>query len=260
MIVRALGVSLVLAVSQAAQPPLDPCAENSQSGRERHCEMREESPHGTNGARRRSRAKRRRARPRMERTGRAAANASRGLRRRHVARARARGCGPSDDAGGTASDGRPDGARQRALGDVLLSRCAGEHAACDQHEQRRHFSRRVQRAPRFFARPTAASGVRAAAGDIRGRTQNGGLHVELAGPRWEGEGLDVETRNGSVRLTLPANYSAEFETGTVHGRVQIDFPATIHSGRERRFTATLGSGGPKVRAVTTNGSVVVRRQ
>jgi DUF4097 and DUF4098 domain-containing protein YvlB len=85
--------------------------------------------------------------------------------------------------------------------------------------------------------------VRAAAGDIRGRTENGGLHIELAGARWEGEGLDVETRNGSVRLA-----------------VQIDFPATIHSGRERRFTATLGAGGPKVRAVTTNGSVVVRRQ
>jgi hypothetical protein len=42
MIVRALGVSLLLAVSQAAQPPLDLCAENSQSGRERHCEVREE--------------------------------------------------------------------------------------------------------------------------------------------------------------------------------------------------------------------------
>jgi hypothetical protein len=35
MIVRALGVSLLLAVSQAAQPPIDLCAENSQSGRER---------------------------------------------------------------------------------------------------------------------------------------------------------------------------------------------------------------------------------
>ena len=102
--------------------------------------------------------------------------------------------------------------------------------------------------------------LRAAAGDIKGHTQNGGLHLELAGPRWQGQGLDVETRNGSVRVTLPADYSAEFETGTVHGRVQIDFPATIYSGRERRFTATLGSGGPKVRAITTNGSVIVVRQ
>jgi len=97
-------------------------------------------------------------------------------------------------------------------------------------------------------------------GDLKGRTQNGGLQIELGGSRWEGTGLDVETQNGGVRLNLPANYSAELETGTVHGRVEIDFPVVIHSGRQRVFTTTLGSGGPKVRAMTTNGSVVVRRQ
>src|SRR5262245_49698564 len=42
MMVRALGVSFLMALSQAAQPPVDLCAENSQSGRERHCEVREE--------------------------------------------------------------------------------------------------------------------------------------------------------------------------------------------------------------------------
>ncbi len=101
--------------------------------------------------------------------------------------------------------------------------------------------------------------LRQVGGDLRGRTQNGGLQIELAGSRWEGTGLDVETQNGGVRLNLPANYSAELETGTVHGRVEIDFPVVIHSGRQRVFTTTLGSGGPKVRAMTTNGSVVVRR-
>jgi hypothetical protein len=98
------------------------------------------------------------------------------------------------------------------------------------------------------------------AGDLKGYTQNGGLRIELAGDRWEGQGLDVETRNGAVRLTLPANYSTELETGTVHGRVEIDFPATIHPGRHRLFAATFGSGGPKIRTVTTNGSVTVRRE
>ena len=145
MIVRALGVSLLMAVSQAAQPPLDLCAENSQSGRERHCEVREEiltgqtaldvDPGRNGGVHVRGWSRQDvRLRTRVE-----------GLRRRRVARARARCRGPSDDAGGTASDRRPDGARQRALGDVVLSRCAGEHAACDQHEQRRHLSRGVQR-------------------------------------------------------------------------------------------------------------------
>jgi DUF4097 and DUF4098 domain-containing protein YvlB len=97
-------------------------------------------------------------------------------------------------------------------------------------------------------------------GDLKGQTQNGGLRIELAGTRWDGQGLDMETHNGSVRLTLPASYSAELETGTVHGRVEIDFPVLIHSGRQRVFTTTLGSGGPKIRAMTTNGSVIVRRQ
>jgi hypothetical protein len=31
----------------------------------------------------------------------------------------------------------------------------------------------------------------------------------------------------------------------------------IYAGLERRFTTTLGSGGPKIRAVTTNGAVRV---
>ena len=102
--------------------------------------------------------------------------------------------------------------------------------------------------------------VRDVGGDITGQTQNGSLRVELTGARWDGRGLDLETRNGSVRLSLPSNYSAELETGTVHGRVSIDFPVTIHPGRQRRFTATLGAGGARVRAITTNGSVVVLRQ
>jgi DUF4097 and DUF4098 domain-containing protein YvlB len=101
--------------------------------------------------------------------------------------------------------------------------------------------------------------LRHVGGDVKGTAQNGGLRIELTGSRWIGQGLDLETRNGGVRLTLPEKYSAELETGTVNGRVDIDFPMLIHSGRQRRFTTTLGAGGPKIRAMTTNGSVTVRR-
>lgn len=103
--------------------------------------------------------------------------------------------------------------------------------------------------------------LRDVGGDIRGRAQNGALRIDLTGGRWEGAGLDVETHNGAVRLMMPAAYSAELETGTVNGRVEIDVPMVIHHpGRARRFTATIGKGGPKIRAVTHNGSVVVRTQ
>jgi len=97
-------------------------------------------------------------------------------------------------------------------------------------------------------------------GDLRGHTQNGSLRIELSGTRWNGTGLDVATTNGAVQLTIPDNFSAELETGTVNGRVEIDFPMMIHAGRQRLFTTTLGAGGPKIRAMTTNGRVSVRRQ
>jgi hypothetical protein len=35
---------------------------------------------------------------------------------------------------------------------------------------------------------------------------------------------------------------------------------TMHPGRQRLYTATLGLGGPKIRAVTTNGAVMVLRR
>ena len=102
--------------------------------------------------------------------------------------------------------------------------------------------------------------LREVGGDVRGFTQNGGLRIDLSGARWDGQGLDIETRNGGVRLTVPSNYSAELETGTVHGSVNIDFPMTIHPGRQRLYKATLGLGGPKVRAITTNGGVTIERK
>jgi Toastrack DUF4097 len=96
-------------------------------------------------------------------------------------------------------------------------------------------------------------------GDIKGQTTNGGVSVNLAGDRWDGAGLDVETHNGGVRLSMPDNYSAVLDTGTVNGRIHIDFPITVQ-GRSDHITTTLGSGGAKVRAVTTNGGVTIQKR
>ena len=97
-------------------------------------------------------------------------------------------------------------------------------------------------------------------GDIRGDTTNGGLSVELSGDRWDGEGLDVETHNGGVRMTVPESYSAELETGTTNGSVSVDFPVMVQGRFGRRLNTTLGSGGARVRVVTTNGGVTIRRR
>ena len=98
------------------------------------------------------------------------------------------------------------------------------------------------------------------AGAVHGYTTNGGLHVELAGKSWEGSQLDARTTNGGVSLSVPSSYSAHLETGTVNGHINVDFPVTVHGEINRQLSIDLGSGGPLIRAVTTNGGVSIKRK
>ena len=96
-------------------------------------------------------------------------------------------------------------------------------------------------------------------GAVRGSTTNGGLVIELSGDRWDGEALDVSTTNGGVIMSLPENYSARVETGTVNGSVNVDFPVTVQGKISKQIALDLGSGGALVRAMTTNGGVRLKR-
>ncbi|MDJ0839182.1 MAG: DUF4097 family beta strand repeat-containing protein [Acidobacteriota bacterium] len=96
------------------------------------------------------------------------------------------------------------------------------------------------------------------AGNVNGRTTNGGVKVELDGDTWDGAGLDVQTTNGGVVLSMPAGYNARLETGTVNGSIKTDFPVTVKGKIGRKLNATIGNGGATIRVRTTNGGVAVR--
>lgn len=101
--------------------------------------------------------------------------------------------------------------------------------------------------------------LRRVGGTVRGSTTNGGLVVELSGDRWDGETLDVRTTNGGIVLSVPENYSANLETGTVNGGINVDFPVTVQGKINKQLAVNLGSGGATVKAMTTNGGVRVKR-
>jgi len=110
---------------------------------------------------------------------------------------------------------------------------------------------------------TATNGpvaLRDVGGDVRARVQNGPLTVSLAGQRWNGAGLDAETTNGPITLSVPSGYAATLTTGTVNGPMNIDIPVTVQGRFPRQFTTQLGGGGAPVRVVTTNGPVQVSRR
>ena len=105
--------------------------------------------------------------------------------------------------------------------------------------------------------------LRGIGGNVHGTTTNGGVHVELSGNRWDGEALDLKTTNGGVNLVMPENYSAHLETSTVNGGVSVDYPVNLPVNERGRLpkdiSADLGSGGPTVRAITTNGGIRLHR-
>lgn len=101
-------------------------------------------------------------------------------------------------------------------------------------------------------------------GNVHARTTNGPLNISLAGTSWTGEGLDAETRNGPVSVTVPDGYSAQLEASTVNGPLHLGIPVTIQgelpAGRNRSIKAPIGSGGAPIRAVTTNGPVSINKR
>ncbi len=101
--------------------------------------------------------------------------------------------------------------------------------------------------------------LRRVGGEVRGSTTNGGLVIELTGDRWDGDSLNVSTTNGGIILSVPENYSAHLQTGTVNGNVSVDFPVTVQGQITKQLAVNLGSGGQTVKAMTTNGGVQVKK-
>ena len=99
-------------------------------------------------------------------------------------------------------------------------------------------------------------------GDVRGRTTNGGVDIELDGATWQGEGLDVQTSNGGVRISVPEHYSARLEASTTNGGLNSDFPVMTRGlgRRPREIEATLGGGGAPIRVRTSNGGVKISKR
>lgn len=100
--------------------------------------------------------------------------------------------------------------------------------------------------------------VNQVAGNVKGRTKNGGVNAKLDGKSWKGAGLDLETTNGGVNLSLPENYAARLETGTVNGGFKSDLELTVKLkdwSRGAKINTEINGGGAPIRVVTTNGGV-----
>jgi len=98
-------------------------------------------------------------------------------------------------------------------------------------------------------------------------TQRGDLNVEMTGNRWVGHDFSAITQNGSVRLQLPADYSASLSLETRAGEITFDYPDQVVEGQSvplqvvsnrksaKSLTAPLGRGGAPLKMLTHLGNI-----
>ena len=115
-------------------------------------------------------------------------------------------------------------------------------------------------------------------GPIRARTTNGSIRAEIDMLGNDAEfsatnGLievevhrcvapvSVLTTNGSINLTLPADFAGQLDAEARRGRVHSDFPVPVVSKVRNRLKGEIGEGGEVVvKLRSSNGSIRLKRQ
>jgi len=99
-------------------------------------------------------------------------------------------------------------------------------------------------------------GVNTSTGPVQATTVNGSIEANMQALT-SGD-VELTTVNGSVSAGLPPHINATIDAETVNGRVQTDFPVKIIGKLStRHLRGTIGSGGPKLKLVTVNGSITL---
>ena len=94
-------------------------------------------------------------------------------------------------------------------------------------------------------------------GSVSVQTTNGSVRVKVDSFSNNDE-IILRTVNGSVRLALPSDVSADLEASTVNGSIRTDFPLTVQ-GRlnKRHLDGKIKEGGGRISLGTVNGSVTI---
>ncbi len=98
-------------------------------------------------------------------------------------------------------------------------------------------------------------------GAHRLETVNGSITGRFSSSGWSGD-LALETVNGSIELSLPADFGADIRGQTVNGGIDFgEFPVTMRGKwGPKTFSGKIGSGGRSVSIETVNGSVKLLRR
>jgi hypothetical protein len=101
--------------------------------------------------------------------------------------------------------------------------------------------------------------VLTSSGPVTARTGNGEIDVRMRTLTGDSD-MQFVTGNGAVTVALPSTFNGEIDASTGHGEFRSDFEIKI-LGRlnPRHIRGTIGEGGRKIRMVSGNGRLELRK-
>jgi DUF4097 and DUF4098 domain-containing protein YvlB len=92
-------------------------------------------------------------------------------------------------------------------------------------------------------------------GFIRCKTTNGSVRAKFDQIPGDDQ-IYFKTTNGSVKLYLPKDYAGEVDLKTTNGKIETDFPLTIHEGwSSKHVSGSISEGDGEIECTTTNGNI-----
>ena len=70
----------------------------------------------------------------------------------------------------------------------------------------------------------------------------------------------MRTTNGGLSVSVPENYSAHLETGTVNGAFVVSPSIAQVARATKQLSLDVGAGGTNLKFFTTNGGVSIKRR
>jgi DUF4097 and DUF4098 domain-containing protein YvlB len=97
-------------------------------------------------------------------------------------------------------------------------------------------------------------------GEVEASSVNGSIRVAMQRPDPR-SAMELSTVNGSILMTLPAEFRAYVDARTTNGSVGSDLPVQVEGRRSRsRLIGKLNGGSTRLTLRTTNGSIWLRMQ
>ena len=100
--------------------------------------------------------------------------------------------------------------------------------------------------------------LRRVTGEVRVHNANGSVAVSTLNPV---AAMNIDNRNGSVRVTLPADAKFALQATAGDGEIHSDFPVTKSSVNDQSLASgAVGGGGPLLHITAEKGDITLHRQ